>query len=117
MKKIFFIIALCFMGYGAFAQTDNRTTTPDPNAPAQTYRHPNGYVLKDGRMMMVKDGNMTLIQKDMTLSNGTVIMPNGYYMEKGKAKMMLKDGQYIATDGSLGTSSMNNSAASPTKSK
>lgn len=100
MKKIFFTAAIMLLGYGAFAQTEtDRKTTQDPATTQQTGRHANGYILKDGKVMMVKDGNMSLIQKDITLSNGTVIMADGSYMEKGKAKMKLRDGDHITTDG------------------
>jgi hypothetical protein len=37
-------------------------------------------------MMVVKDGKVSMMEKDVTLSNGTVIMSNGYYMKKGGTK-------------------------------
>lgn len=99
MKKIFFTVAVMLLSYGAFAQTETDKKMQDPATTQQTGRHANGYILKDGKVMMVKDGNMSLIQKDITLSNGTVIMADGSYMEKGKAKMKLRDGDHITTDG------------------
>lgn len=96
------------LGYGAFAQTETDSKMQNPTTAQQTGRHPNGYILKDGKVMMVKDGNMSLIQKDITLSNGTVIMADGSYMEKGKSKMRLKDGDHIGMDGSIHSNATKN---------
>ena len=87
---------------GVFAQTDssNKKENPDQSAQKQ-HRHPNGYLMKDGRMMMVKDGNLMLIQKDITLSNGTVIMADGNYRQKGKSKTKLQDGDHIDMNGNI----------------
>lgn len=100
MKKIFFTIAAMIITCGVFAQTDSENKKTDPDKTIQKqYRHPNGYMMKDGKLMMVKDGNMTLVQNDITLSNGTVIMADGSYMEKGKRKNKFKDGQHIDMNG------------------
>ena len=105
MKNVFLTIAALILTCSVFAQTktENTTTTPDQTAQKQ-HRHANGYMLKDGRVMMVKDGNLTLIQKDITLSNGTVIMADGNYMEKGKTKTKFKDGQHVDMNGNWSTS-------------
>ncbi len=105
MKKVFFTLTAMILTFGAFAQTEteNKPTTQDKTAQKQ-HRHANGYMLKDGRVMMVKDGNLTPIQKDITLSNGTVIMADGNYMEKGKTKTKFKDGQHVDMNGNWSTS-------------
>ena len=51
--------------------------------------------------MQVKDGNLMLIEKDITLSNGTIIMADGNYMEKGKSKAMLKEGERVDMNGNI----------------
>jgi len=100
MKKIFFTIAAMIISCSVFAQTDSESKKADPDKTVQKqYRHANGYMMKDGKLMMVKDGNMTLVQKDITLSNGTVIMADGSYMEKGKSKTKFKDGQQLDMNG------------------
>ena len=98
MKKVFFTIAAMIVTCTVLAQTENKSTTPEKTEQKQ-HRHANGYMFKDGRVMLVKDGNLTLVQKDITLSNGTVIMADGNYMEKGKTKTQFKDGQHIDMNG------------------
>ena len=103
MKKIFFTIAAIIITCGVFAQNDsvNKKVNPGKTTAQKQYRHPNGYMMKDGKLMMVKEGNMTLVQKDITLSNGTLIMSDGNYMEKGKSKMKLNDGDHIDMNGNM----------------
>ncbi len=52
------------------------------------------------------------MEKDVTLSNGTVIMSNGYYMKKGGTKTMMKEGQHMDIFGY--TISMNSTTPSKT---
>ena len=102
MKKMLLTIAAILLTCGAFAQTDTQSKTPDQTTkPVKSHRHANGYIMKDGRMMQVKDGNLMLIEKDITLSNGTVIMADGNYMEKGKPKTILRDGEHVDMDGNV----------------
>ena len=63
--------------------------------------HPDGYVMKEGKVMKIKDGKFTTLDKDVTLSNGTVIMKNGSYMKNGETKMMLKEGEHIDLQGNV----------------
>ena len=63
--------------------------------------HPDGYMIQNGKMMMVKNGKMTMIEKDITLSNGTMIMRNGNYINKGGTKMMMKEGQHMDMSGKM----------------
>ena len=58
-------------------------------------------MMQNGKMMVVKDGKLTMLEKDVTLSNGTMIMINGSYMEKGGSKMMLREGQHIDMMGKI----------------
>ncbi|WP_309640850.1 DUF6799 domain-containing protein [Flavobacterium sp.] len=101
MKKALLTIAAIIITCGVFAQNDseNKKVNPEKTATQKQYPHPNGYMMKDGKLMMVKEGNMTLVQKDITLSNGTLIMADGNYMEKGKSKMILKEGEHIDMNG------------------
>ncbi len=63
--------------------------------------HPDGYMLQNGKMIMVKDGAMKMMEKDVTLKNGTIIMSNGYFMKKDGTKMMMKEGQHIDLFGKM----------------
>ncbi len=36
-----------------------------------------GFIMKDGKMMMVNDGKFTMMVRDVTLSNGTKVRTTG----------------------------------------
>lgn len=62
-----------------------------------------GVMMKDGKMMMMKDGKPAgQMTKEMTMSNGTKVMPDGSMMAKDGGKMMMmKDGQMMMMDGKM----------------
>ena len=62
---------------------------------------PDGFFMKDGKMMMVNDGKFAMMVRDVTLPNGTMVMSTGYYMKKGGSKTELKEGEHIDMDGNV----------------
>lgn len=59
------------------------------------------YLMKKGKMVEVKDGKETPLKSEVTLKNGTVVMPNGHCkMKDGKSRMM-KDGECMHEDGKV----------------
>lgn len=60
-----------------------------------------GVMMQHGKIMMVKDGQMSVLDHDMTMSNGTKVMSDGFYTKKDAAKMMLKEGQHIDMSGNM----------------
>jgi hypothetical protein len=62
---------------------------------------PDGFMMKDGKMMMVNSGKFTPMVRDITLPNGTKVMKTGSYMLKGGAKMMLKEGEELDMEGNM----------------
>jgi len=58
-------------------------------------------MMKDGKMIQVKDGkNMTLAQ-DITMSDGSVVMANGSLKKKDGTTVMLKNGDCVMMDGTV----------------
>jgi hypothetical protein len=53
-------------------------------------------VMKEGQMMLIKNGEEMKMEKDVTLSSGTVITRDGMVKKKDGSSVKLKDGQYIA---------------------
>jgi hypothetical protein len=61
-----------------------------------------GVMMKDGKMMMMKDGKATgSMDKEMTMSDGTKVKPDGSMMMKDGKMMMMKDGQTMMMDGKM----------------
>lgn len=131
MKTILLAIAAVIITAGAYAQTEptNEKMSPpeidntddgmnqngdlnnDHNQGVQNNyddkSHPDGVVMQNGKMMMVKKGQMTIMDHDMTMSNGTKVMSDGNYIEKNGTKNMMKEGQHIDTSGNLTTVKIN----------
>lgn len=63
-------------------------------------------LMKGGKMMMMKDGQLMAMTETMTLPNGTQVMADGTCLMKDGKKMMLKEGQEIGTDGKMHTDDM-----------
>jgi uncharacterized protein DUF6799 len=61
-----------------------------------------GVMMKDGKMMMMKGGKATgPMDKEMTMSDGTKVKPDGSMMMKDGKMMMMKDGQTMMMDGKM----------------
>lgn len=57
--------------------------------------------MKDGKMMMMKDGKEMAMDKDMTMKDGSKVTIDGTHVMKDGTKMKLKDGDMVMMDGSM----------------
>ncbi|CAM4135074.1 DUF6799 domain-containing protein [Flavobacterium sinopsychrotolerans] len=107
MKKVIFIsVAFCF-SMCLFAQKDstkNKMNHDDTNRHKMTKgingqttytSFPDGVMMKNGKLMMVKQGKRTMLDHEMAMGNGTKVMPDGTVMKKDGTKMMMKEGQHM----------------------
>ena len=103
MKKILITMTAVIITVGAYAQLDQKLPTQPDSAAYQTStnNHPDGFIMKNGKVMCIKDQKMTVLKNDTTLTNGTVVMSNGNFMRKGETKMMLKEGQHMDLAGKV----------------
>ena len=61
--------------------------------------HEDMIMMKDGKLMMMKNGNLRPVQDELTLPDGTKVMPNGQVvMANGSARMMV-EGETINMNG------------------
>ena len=61
-----------------------------------------GVMMKDGKMMMMMGGKATgPMDKEMTMSDGTKVKPDGSMMMKDGKMMKMKDGQMMMMDGKM----------------
>jgi hypothetical protein len=63
--------------------------------------HMNGVFRVGGKMMIMKEGAVSLMTDEMTLSDGTKVMPNGKYQKPGADTMMLQNGQAMDMNGNI----------------
>ena len=67
--------------------------------------------MKDGKMMVMKDGKTMPMEKDMVMKNGTKCMTNGECIMKDGSKMMMKNGDYMEMSGKMSTDKMKKMAS------
>jgi hypothetical protein len=60
-------------------------------------------MMKDGKMMVMKDGQKTEMTEDMTLTNGTTVMKDGSVKTSDGKTMTLKNGDWVDMDGKMGS--------------
>lgn len=62
----------------------------------------NHIAMKDGKLWVMKDGKTTELTETATLMDGTKVMADGSYLEKGEGeKKMLKEGEAITWKGKV----------------
>lgn len=58
-------------------------------------------MMKDGKMMVMKNGSWMPMTMDMTMSNGAKVMVDGTVMMKDGKKKMMKNGECMKPDGMM----------------
>ena len=56
-------------------------------------------MMKDGRMRVIKDGEMRDMEKEITMPNGTRVMPDGTVMMTNGTSRELGEGEGVILDG------------------
>jgi hypothetical protein len=60
----------------------------------------NGVLMKDGKIIMVKDGDVMPMKSEMTMSNGTKVTEDGSITRKmNEGEMMMMDGTTTTVKG------------------
>ena len=101
------MLVLCFTASNSFAQTKTKHAMMKDCC-----------IMKDCKMMIMKDGKTMSMEKDMTMKNGTKCMTNGECIMKDGKKMKMKEGQCMDMAGKMDKCSMmNKDMKSSTKKK
>jgi hypothetical protein len=109
MRKLILVFVAIAITAGAYAQIDS-TKKKLNQQDKQTQNMQNnlvdksladGIVMKDGKIMQVKNGKMTLLDRDVTLTNGTKIMVDGTFTNKDGSKTTFKEGQHMDMSGNV----------------
>lgn len=58
-------------------------------------------MMKDGKVMMIKEGKSMPLDKELPLSNGAKVTPDGTVMMKDGTKTMMKEGDMMGLDGEM----------------
>lgn len=106
MKKII-IIATAFILSGSVFAQEKMEKKMDHKMDHKMGMKKDCVMMKDGKMMMMKDGKMAAMDKDMTMSDGTVCMMDGTCKMKNGKTMMMKEGDKCYMNGKMGKMKMN----------
>ena len=82
----------------------NTTETPDDTDESiikTDYTLPNGILLYGTKMVVVKNGVMRELTKEIVFQNGTRVTRDGFIYRKNKPKMLLNYGEYIDLSGKI----------------
>jgi hypothetical protein len=99
MKKLLFLFAAAFLlstGLHARDSSKTKTTTTD-----KTTKMKDCYMMKNGKMIMEKNGTTTDMTQDATLSNGTLVTKNGTVKTKDGKTITLKEGECVYMNGKI----------------
>ena len=94
------IVVLCLTTNNSSAQTKKDSTIMKDCC-----------MMKDGKMMCMKNGKTMPMDKDMTMKNGTKCMKNGECIMKDGKKMQMKEGECMDMSGKMDKCEMMNKSA------
>lgn len=101
MKKVLLLMFAITLSFGVFAQ-DSAMHKMD-NMQHHDMKSHDGIMMKNGKVMVMENGQSTVLTQDKTLSNGTVISANGNVKMSDGTTKMLKDGDWVGMDGKMGS--------------
>ena len=93
------LLLLAGSGTVAYAQTAAPKMTRAAQPSSQSAK---GYCLmKDGNMLLVKNGEMAPMTATLTMGDGSLCMPDGTCQRKDGTTVMLKEGQSMLMNGKI----------------
>lgn len=105
MKKLIFVCAALALSFGSFAQPDtSKLIIINRDLPAQDQidmSKVDGCMMKEGKMMVIKDSVMAPMLVETAMSNGTRVMTDGLCRKEDGTEIMMKEGDHIDMAGIL----------------
>ncbi len=104
MKKLVGLVALSLIGLGCFSQDSSKMKDADmqDTSMMSSGKMKDCLLMKGGQVMVVKAGQKNVLNRTMTLDNGTTVMQDGTVtMTNGKTKKLM-EGQWIGMNGKMG---------------
>jgi hypothetical protein len=118
MKKLILAFVAIAITAGAYAQTDttnrkmyqrdvNDKQYQNSQEKSVDKSSTDGIVMQNGKVMQTKNGQTSVLNQKITLSDGTQIMADGTCIKKDGSKMTLKEGQRMDLSGNVVTGKTN----------
>ena len=64
---------------------------------------PDMFMMKDGKMMLIKSGDMTIMEGDVTMTDGTIVMTDGTIKLVDGTTLTLMEGEGMLIDSAVAT--------------
>ena len=100
MKNLGLLILAFAFSYGASAEINSATSQQNTNV-VYSQKHHEGYFLKDGKLMMMKDGTTSAVTQDVTLTNGTTVTTDGKVTWKDGKSQTLTEKDWVDMNGKI----------------
>ena len=101
MKKVWISLCALTLTIGVFAQ-DSSSSSNGTVQKNTMQKNETGVIMKDGKLLMMKDGQTTPLTSDLTLDNGAIVTADGNIKSKDGTVTTLKEGEYVTMEGTLG---------------
>jgi hypothetical protein len=105
MKKLIFVCAALALSFGSFAQSDtSKLIIINHDATYQDQidmSKVDGCMMKEGKMLMIKDSVLSPMTVPMTMKNGTKVMIDGLCVLENGTELRMKEGDHIDMAGVL----------------
>lgn len=98
MKKVLFSLFAIALSFGAFAQDSSMHHMQQNKMKMKTHE---GIMMRNGKVMVMQNGQSAPLTADKTLSNGEVVSSNGQVKMADGTTTMLKDGDWINMNGTI----------------
>jgi hypothetical protein len=98
------IASIGLLSYSAKAQVNNAQQDSVQNKMQDhQMQHPktDHVMMQNGKMMVMKQGKLMPMEKDITLKNGTKFMTDGTCITKDGNKTMIKEGEMMDMNGKM----------------
>ena len=101
MKKVLVAVFAIALTTGAFAQDSTGTMNNKMSQSSKMNDH-SGVMMKDGKVMVMKNGQVSTLTDNLVLDNGTTVMANGTVKMSDGTTSTMQDGDYMKMDGTKG---------------
>lgn len=105
MKKLIFVCSALALSFVSFAQPDTSKLTiinrEIPTHDQIDMSKVDGCMMKEGKMVVIKDSVMAPMLVEMTMSNGTKVMTDGLCRKENGTEILMKEGDHIDMAGIL----------------
>lgn len=100
MKRVLISFFAIIFASVAAAQDSSKTTNN-----MHRVQQEEGVIMKDGKLLMMKDGQTTPMTSDLTLDNGAIVTADGRVKNKDGTVSTLGEGDFVTMGGTPGNRS------------